>query len=63
MVYKIQSATCPKCGNEVKGVEYVQCGDMEIDAEKSRHSGELKRCCGGCGYVWYENSLDNKKNA
>ena len=62
-MYKITSVTCQKCGHEVSGVTFIHGGDMEIDTEKTRHSGELKRSCGFCGYYWYESSLDNKVDA
>lgn len=62
-MYKITDTTCPKCGGEVHGATFIHGGDMEIDSERTRHSGQLKRTCGQCGYFWYINSLDNNEKA
>lgn len=58
-MYKFGEKTCPKCGDEVHGVEFVHGGDMT----SIPHAGELKRTCTTCGYYWFISSLDNRENA
>ena len=53
--------TCTKCGHEDVRPSYVQSGDMEIDAEKSNHSGKFKYECPNCDYVWYGPTMDKIK--
>lgn len=52
-------ATCPKCGNNY--VTHRYCSGHPMSNPFCPHGEHIDRRCGGCGYSWYERTLDSEE--